>query len=320
MSSKLNLLIGLNGYEDVNPTNNPSMNSFKWERFVQGLDIREPSSRKVVLAAEQELSLFSGTVSTDADGTTTWDLALKAGTTNTYRLSHNAGQAPNFRTARNTGADATTEVTVTKNGKVLTFTSTGGTLFTLIANGVVVGDEVRIGAGFNASNQGKYKLLSLTATSFSVENEIGVAEGPVTLGASFAEQIRIYSAAGVQIGDKLEVLAGFSPVSQNTYEITDVADDYVEFFSLDSLPEESNIANSPTAITIYREAKSLLYVESDAKLQITIDGSATPQVIEPMFAGKDKQQAFFLYTGTMRSVSIKNLAKTASNVFYVTAE
>ena len=318
--SKLNLLIGLNGYCDANATNNPSMNTFKWDRFIQGLDIREPNSRKVSLTAEQELELFSGSVSTDDDGTTTWDLALKAGTTNTYRISHNSGTAPNFRTARISGADATTEVTVTKNGKVLTFTSTGGTLLTLIANGVIVGDEARIGAAFNAANQGKYKLLSVTATSFSVENEIGVAEGPITLGASFADEIKIYSNSGVQISDKVEILAGFSPVSQNTYEITDVADDYIEFFSLDSLPEETGIANSPAAITIYREAKSFLYVEADAKLQITIDGSATPQVIEPMFAGKDKQQGFFLYTGTMRSVSIKNLAKTASNVFYVTAE
>lgn len=318
--SKLNLLIGLNGYEDVNPTNNPNMNCFKWDRFIQGADIQEPSSTKAVMSPDQEISLFSGNVSTNADGTTTWDIYLKSGTANTYVLKHNGGTAPDFRVLRNTGADATTEITVTKNGKVLTFASTGGTALNLIVGNVIVGDEVRIGSLFSVPNQGKYKLLSVTATSFSVENEVGVAEASIVQDTDFANQIRIYSNAGVQISDKVDIIANFSPATFNTYEITDVADNYVEFFSLDSLPQEVAIANSPSAITIYREAKTFLYIEASTKLQITIDGSATPQVIEPLQAGKDKQQAFFLYTGTMRSVSIKNVSQTSSNVFYVTAE
>lgn len=318
--SKLNILIGLNGYEDANDTNNPSMNSFKWERSIQGVDISEPQSKKLNLSPEETISLFSGSISTNADATTTFDLSLKSGTSNTYRISHNSGTAPDFRTPRSITYDATTEVSVSKNGKVLTFTSTGGTLFDLINDGLVVGDEVRVGSVFNASNQGRYKIISLTATSFSVENEIGVVENNILLDVDFAEQIFAYSAAGVQIGDKVEILDGFSPVTQGTYEITDVTASYIEFFSLDSLPAETNISNNPTAITIYREAKNFLYIEASDKLEITIDSTSTPQVIEPVFAGKDKQQAFFLYTGTMRSVSIKNLSQSVNSVYYVNAE
>jgi hypothetical protein len=317
--SKLNIVLGLNGYEDITPSNNPAMNSFKWDRAIQGLDIQEPNSRKLIIPANQVVDVFSGNIAISADNTTTWNIALKSGTSNTYRVSHSGGTLPEFRVSRSSGADTTTQVQVTKNGKVLTFTSIAGTLFDLIAGGVQVGDEVRIGSGFASNNQGVYSIISVSATSFSVVNQVGSAE-TVTLGVSFADQVKIYSVDGVQKGDKIQLLNGFSPASLGTYEITDVADTYVEFFSLDGLPAETNVSNSPAAFTISREAKKFLFVESDGKLEITIDETATPQIIEPMFSGKDKQQGFFLYTGSMKSISIKNLATTAINVFFVTAE
>lgn len=317
--SKLNLLVHINGYEDENPTNNPSRNNFKWQRDLQGLDISEPNSRTISLAPGESCNLFSGSVATNDDATTTWDIAQAPGTSNTYRISHASGTLPEFKTARTSGADATTEVTVTKNAKVVIFTSTGGTLFDLINNGVVVGDIVRIGSAFNTLNQGKYKIISLTATSFSVENEIGQAEGPITLGASFAEQINIHSQEGVQVGDKVDIIADFSPVTQGTYEITDVSHNYIEFFSLDSLPTENGVANNP-ALFIYRDAKKFLYVESDQKLDIKIDGSATVNKLEPMSIGTSKKPGVFLNSATIRSAEITNTSQSNASIFYVTAE
>lgn len=318
--SKLNLLVHLNGYEDENPTNNPSRNNFKWNRDIQGVDISEPASRAITLAPGQTHSLFSGSVTTSDDATTTWDIALKPGSSNTYRISHNAGTAPEFRTARTSGADATTQVTVTKNAKVLTFTSTGGTLFDLITNGVVVGDIARIGSGFNAVNQGKYKIIALTATSFSVENEVGQAEGPILLDADFADDINIHSQDGVQIGDKVDIIAGFSSVSQNTYEITDVSHDYIEFFSLDSLPVESGVSNNPSALLIYRDAKQFVYIESDQKLDIKINGSTVTNQITPMSAGTAKKPGVFMSSASIKSAEIENTSQSFANIFYVTAE
>ena len=133
----MNLITHINIYEDANATNNPTMNNVRWNFDQQGLDVCEPESKSLKLQAGQSLSLFSGIVSISDDGTTTYDIALKAGTANTYRISHNAGTAPAFRTARTTGADATTEITVTKNGPLLTFTSTGGTPLALLVGGVI---------------------------------------------------------------------------------------------------------------------------------------------------------------------------------------
>ena len=318
--SKLNLLVHLNAYDDETATNTPTRNNVKWNRELQGIDISEPESKSLRLPAGQTLELFSGTVSTSDDVTTTFDLALKAGTSNTYRLSHNAGTAPAFKTARTHGGAADTTASVTKNGKLLTFTSDGGTAFALIAGGAIVGDEVRIAGDFNAVNQGKFKILALTATSFTIENELGQAEGPITLGADFVNVVNIYSVDGVQIADKVDILAGLSSVSFGTYEITDVSHDYIEFYSSDSLPAESGVVNTTPIMAIYRDAKQFIYLETDQKLDIKINGSATPNQVEPFSIGTTKGPGIFMSGASLKSVEITNQTQNTANIFYVVAE
>lgn len=318
----MNLIIHVNAYEDEACTNSPTMSNVKWQRELQGIDITEPESKSVKLPAGQTLTLFSGTIPTNDNATTTWDIALKAGSTNVYRISNAGGTKPNFRTARASGADATTEVTITKNAKLLTYTSTGGTPFTLIASGAVVGDEVRIGdsTGFNGVNQGKFKILALSATSFTVENEIGQAEGPITLGADFANLVNIYSTDGVQVSDKVDIIAGFSSVTFGTYEIVDVSHDYIEFYSSSSLPSESAVSNAVVAMSIYRDAKQFLYLESDKKLEITVNDSATPNEIEPFQVGSVKKSGVFMTRASLKSCSVENKSQETANIFYVSAE
>lgn len=319
-NSKFNLLVHLNAYDDEVSTNNPSRNHFKWNQDLQGIDVREPTSKAVCLQAEQSLNLFSGIITIAANGTTTWDIALKTGTSNTYVISHNAGTAPAFKTARSLGHDATTQVTVTKNAKLLTFSSTGGTPFALLVSGMVIGDEVRFGSLFNIVNQGKFKVISFSNTSITVENEVGQAEGPITLAANFATEFRAHSSDGVQVGDKIDIIANFSSVTFNTYEITDVADDFIEFFSTDSLPSETAVPNSPDAFLIYNDAKQFLYIESDQKLDIKINGSIVTNQLFTLLAGTVKKPGFFMSTGSIKSAEIVNTSLETANVFFVTAE
>lgn len=318
--SYLNLLVHLNAYKDQTTTNNPTLNNFKWQRDLQGLTVSEPTSRCVTLQAGQSLSLFSGAVTTSADATTTFDIALKAGTTSTYRISHNGGTAPDFRTSRSIGSDATTAVTVTKNAKLITFQATGGTIWDLNAAGVVVGDEVRIAGGFNAVNQGKFKILAFSVDSFTIENEIGQAEGPIVLGAGFADAVQIFSADGVQVDDKIDIVNGFSSVTFGTYEITDVNPDYIEIFSSDSLPSEVAVSNNPDAFLIYKDAKQFVYIESDKKLDIKVNGSTVTNEIIPMLAGATKKPGFFMSSASLKSIEITNKDLSVATVFYVTAE
>jgi hypothetical protein len=314
--AKLNLFLHLNGYADTTPSNNPNLNLFKWSRDLQSLSVAKAKSEQLCLAPGESRSLFNGTRTLLQDNTTEYELSLKPASSNTYVLKHVGGTAPQFRTLRSTGTDATTEVSVTKNGNVLTFESTGGTPFDLITGGAVVGDEVKIGAGFAVSNQGTFKLLSRTAVSFSVENPSGAAEGPITLGVDFENVIRIFSSSGVQVKDTLVISAGFSPVSQNSYEITAVTDSEIEFYSTYSLPEETVVTDD---ITVYSQAKKLIYIESDGKAAILVNGAAQGK-IEPIISNGEAKPGMLLKTETVWSLQITNDSINTVNLFFASVE
>jgi len=311
------VLFHLNAYRDQNASNAPNLNNLKWSREIQGIDSARPLSDETEVASGETRIIFDGSRTLAHDGTTQYSLTLKPSSANTYILAHVGGTAPLFREQRTTGADNTTEVTVTKNGNVLTFASTGGTALSLLAGGVVVGDYARIGSLFASANQGEFKVLALTATSFQVENELGAAEGPITLGGGFAAQINIYSAAGVQKGDKLKISGGFSPVSRKVFEITAVTASYIEFYSADVLPEENPITTN--ALSIYTNAKKFLYLESDQPVQLTINGAAGDE-IEPLTAGAKPSVGFLVRTSAVWSLAVTNNGSSAAKLYLATVE
>jgi len=313
--SKINLLVHISGYDDVSPTNSSTKNVSRWTHDEQALDASEIYSKLLKLQAGQTLELFSGVIAISDDNTTTYDISLKPNTSSTYIIKNNSGTAPDFRSANFPGADATTEITVTKNGPILTFTSTAGTALDLISNGMLVGDDVRLGEGFNTANQGRFTVLAFNATSFQVKNLAG-AEEVVVLGADFATDLQNFGSAGVQIGDKVKITSGFSSVTFNTYEITDVNPEYLEVYSINSLPEETNIQ---TRLYIYNNSKNFLYIESDKKLELVLNGTAAIE-INPMRAGIKAKKGVFLKSGETFSASITNKSTDVASVFYTSAE
>lgn len=313
--SKLNLLVYLNAYSDPNSSNNPSLGNFRWSRDIAGIPASNAISQEVPLAPGESKSLFSGVRTLASDGTTIWSIALKALSSNTYVLSATSGTLPNFRIPRSIGSDATTAVTVTLNGPIATFTSTGGTPFNLAA--VQVGDFVRIGNLFNQLSQGEWKIIAKTGTSFTVENPSASAEGPIVLGAGFASQVAIYSAAGVQVGDTLVISAGFSLVTQGSYKVTAVAANYLEFYSTKVLPQESGIQT--TGINLYSAAKSLVYIECSQKSILTINGSQSVKV-EPLIVNDFAQPGVFLVHATIYSLSIQNDSTDPSDIVMLSVE
>jgi hypothetical protein len=312
--SKLNILTSIFGYEDENPTNNPSKSIVRWTTDLQGIEIKEPKSETIKLAPNQSKLLFSGMVSLLDDNTTTYDITSKPSTANTYIIMHNGGLAPEFRQSRDIASDATTEIDVTKNGPLLTFTASAGTIWDL--SQVEAGDELRVGGVFNIQNQGKSKILSKTATSITIESSSGIAEGPIVLGLTFASQIQIYSSTGVQVGDKVDLESGFSSVSFGAYEITDVTSEYIEIFSPKVLPEEIAIQ---TTLNIYTNQKKFVYIESDKKLNIKINGIISNK-IEPIQFGTKQKPGIFLNTASVYSLEIENKSLDTATVFFVTAE
>lgn len=310
----LNFLVFLNAYGDTNPSNNPSMSNFKWDREISGLSVNNPQSSVFSLAPGESKTLFNGTRTLSSDNTTQYSLALKTLTSNTYVITRVGGTAPQFRTPRTTGAAANTVITVTQNGPLAIFTSTSGTNLALISGGVVVGDYVRIGTQFNSGNQGEWKILALTATGFTVENELAVPEA-VTLGGTYAT-LQIYSAAGVQIGDMLDITSGFSSVTQGSYRITSVSSTFIEFFSADALPAET--ITNPT-LSVYSSAKQLVYVESDQRTAITLNGVSGNEV-KPFVVGSSTQPGVFMRSSTVWSMVVTNNGTDTANVFVASVE
>lgn len=315
--SVLNLLVYLSASSDSQGSNAPSLGNFKWTRDASNLSVSNPSSIGFSLAPGETKSLFDGQRTLAQDGTTQYDIALKPANSSIYVLSHSGGTPPEFRAPRTSGADATTEVSVTINGPVVTFASTAGTAFALIVGGVTVGDYVRIGDLFNAGNQGEWQVIARTATSFSVVNDLAVAESGVALGAGFADQVRIYSAAGVQAGDTLLIDSGFSLVTQGSYIVTSVADNFLEFSSTEVLPEEGPIT---TQVAVYSSAKRLVYLESDQHVSMILNGVGGSE-IEPLADNCGcVKPGVFLQTSLVYSMSVTNDSLSTANLFFAAVE
>jgi hypothetical protein len=315
--SKFNILFHIQNYKDATPTNTPQMSHFKWTREQQGLSSDAPISQEFALAPSESKDLFNGSRTLSHNGSTEYSLYKKPLVSNTYILEWNGnGAAPAFRTSRAIGSDATTEITVTKNGDLVTLTNTAGTAIDLVTGLVVVGDLVSLGAEFNSANQGVFKILSRTANSLSLENSSGSAE-VVVLGASYETALEIFSSNGVQVGDTLKILGGFSPVSRESFDITAVYSDRVEFFSAKVLPEESDVQTN--AISIYSSAKKFIYIESSDKITLTING--TSQVtVEPFVEATGNKPGMYFQKSTIWSLSCSNDSINMATIYLAAIE
>lgn len=313
--SKLNFLVYLNTYSDARSSNAPSMSNFKWTREIEGIPAGNPLSEGFSLAPGETKTLFDGTRTLASNSSTAWDLTLKPLSTNTYVLKAAGAPLPNFRTPRAIGSDATTAVSVTVNGPLATFASSAGTPFDFSTT--VVGDYIRVGNLFSQSNQGEHKVLAKTATSVTVELYGASVESGIVLGAGFADQFQVYSAAGVQKGDTLVISGGFSIVSQRSYKITDVAANYIEFYLTDVLPQESGVTNA--AIAVYSAAKQLIYLETDQKILASVNGAQNVNV-EPFIINDSKQPGVFMLKATAFSLAITNQSTDTATLYLASVE
>lgn len=308
---------GSPSYSGCGSSNSPNKSNFKWTRENQ-VSISSALSETFQIAPGESQTLFSGSVSLTQDNTTRYSLGLATFQTSIYQLTNTSGTAPTFRTLRVIGTDATTQVTTSVNGPILTYTFTGGTLPSLTS--VQVGDNVLIGSDFNQLNQGStgiWQIVSKTSTSFSVVNTLGYVEGPITLGSGYANQLRIFSAAGVQIGDTLVISSGFSPVSWNSYQITKVVDNYLQFSFLGLLPSENNILSE---VAVYSMAKKMVYMESDQSLTVTLNnGNAGPTIV-PIVSNGSVFPGMFLLNGNVYSLSVMNNSINVANVTLLSSE
>lgn len=258
----MNILQSIVSYDDLNIStlnNNPSQQSANWSRNYFGITCQNPTSQKFTIPANSSLTLFDGTRSLGLSNTSTVSITNTTGST--YRISDSTGASAAYRTGRVISADATTQFTViSNNNAIVSLTNSGGTAPSF--GTVNVGDIVYIGpnSNFNVMNQGYFPIVAIGSNYIQIQNPLAVAETQV-LGSNYATNFLIYSSNGVQIGDTLNLNAGFSPVSFGSYLVSNVTNSFVEFTSTSPLPLQSSVTPTSSGIVIYSNAIYVIYAE-----------------------------------------------------------
>jgi hypothetical protein len=309
--AKLNLLTSIQVYKDSSPTNNPLQSTANWTNSQIGVEVSEPETKNLKIQPQQSEVLFSGVVPTDANNTTLYSIQKKVGVSNIYILSAVGGTLPNFRQNRGVNANNTTQITISKSGALMTLTHSGGTAPNF--SNLQFGDILELGNSFDVLNRGKFKILSYTSNTVTVENYAGVVE-VVTLANG--NDLIAYSANGVQVGQKVKIGANFAGYTRGVYEITDVGPNHLEFNSAKGIPAESNVLAS---IVVYKNSKSFLYIEYDKVCSLTING-VERSGLKPLSVGAKKAAGFVLEVSDMYSAEIKNESTDVMNVLLISAE
>lgn len=285
--SKLNISTNIVAFGDADSAvTQPQLKFFDWTTSVNGVSVEQPRSKEYMLDPGETRTIFSGTRTLALDNTSQFSIALNSAKPGVYRVSHVGGTAPVFRTARNLTLTGLLLTCTVNNNATMEFTldPASGSTFA----GVQVGDTVFIphtttgdaASVLNVLNVGFWTVLAIGANGIGANRKltcrrpgsqafVGVTES-ATLTSN--AQFQAYSSGPVQIGDFLALSAGFSAVSQKTFQITEVTPTWVEFASAEPLPLEVGIVPTTAGFRIYSEAQTWIRVMVDQEAVVRKNG------------------------------------------------
>lgn len=326
--SKLNLNTAVLGYSDEVSNAAPNQRDVDWKRSLQGIPVSDLVSAGPTLLPNEARLIFSGVRATGIAADTQFTLSLKAGSSSSYRFTHTSGTAPALRTAR---ALATSGValTVTQNanmtatiaGPAATFTAVqvGDTVF---VPGVSTGDPA---GPFDPTNEGYWVVLAVATdgssmqlvrpdgTSFSAISEVKTPTANT--------QVQAFSAAGVQVGDAVDISAGFPVTVQKTFEVTAVNPEWFEITSTAPLPVSVVATPGVSGMTFYTNAKRYVRIETQQDIVIRYNGDASNNNrISPWVAGDPAQPGWDEHVGPVWALTIVNRTAVPCKLHIITAE
>lgn len=315
-------------YSGQEANSNPQRRFVDWSRHISGYSVDNPLVREYVAAPGELLNIFSGTRSTTIDGTTQFNLTLNPLLSSVYRLSHNGvGTAPGFRTLRsNTVNGNQVQLTVNNNAtlKMQSLTPTSFTAFvgdTLFIPGLTTGD---VAGPFNPNNEGFWTIISVAGPVITLVRPVGTPFVGVneTVTPSVSTAWYIFSAAGVQVNDSLEISSGFSTVTQKTFVVQTITHQWVEFVSTEALPLESNIITGASGLVFYTDAKRFLYLESDQESVVRLNGDINNFIrLSPRVVGDPDNVAHFGLWGPCWELKVLNRSSySPMNLVVISAE
>lgn len=329
MDASLNVTTKIIAFADQTISSNPRLRFVDWTRDISGISVRDPKTEAHQLDGGATRTIFDGVRSTTLDGTSAFGVALLAVDPATrYRFTHTAGTSPTLRTGR----------ALTPNTMTLTFTVNANQTMTVASSAplfasVIAGDGVFIPhttTGDSANvlsvlNAGYWQVLSVESTSsltmvrLTGETFEGAAEAILMTDNS---QFRAYSAAGVQVGDSVDISSVlFSTAARKTFEVVAVTDAFFEVVSAMPLPVQSGILPTATGMIFYTETKEFLYIEASQDCVIRCNGSTdNTQRISPVDPSDPTKPGVYMKRGPTFSLVLVNRSDTPCNVTIIHAE
>lgn len=323
----LRLITTAVAYGDVGETDNPTKRYFDWSTD-RSYPVSNPKSYPYTIDPGATATLFSNSRTTTGDGTTQYTLALSALSSTRYRFTWTGGTNPTLRTARALSLSGRT-VTVTANANLtLTMATQTGDWSAVQVGDTVFVPDTTTGDGaspLNIMNVGYWTVLAVAGDGSSVQLARPVGSGfigysqavPLTTNA----QVVAYSAAGVQVGDSVDVNAGFTGPILQTYTVVAVTSTWFEVVSSLPLPSSAVATPGASGVQFYNVAKRWIRVEADQLCVVRYNGDAgNTNKVAPWAPADSDNVGHDEKTGPVWSLAVVNLSSAPLNVTYWSAE
>lgn len=327
MDGTLKLISNALAYADLGETSNPTQKYFDWAGK-RTYAVENPQGVPHTIDPGATLSLFSGTRSLAVDNTTSFRLDLSLLASNRYRFTWTSGTDPVLRTARSLSLNSRA-VTVTANANLTaTFASQAGDWTAVQVGDVVFIPDPTTGDAqgpFNVLNTGYWSVLSVAGDGSSVQlarpSGTGFLAYAETATVTSNSQVLAFSAGGVQVGDSVNVNAGFTAPVLGTYEIVAVTSKWFEVLATAPLPSGVSASPGAAGIQIYTQAKRWVRFEADQACVIRLNGdTGNSNQLAPWQPADRAHTGGFEKAGPCWSAVVVNLSSMQLNLLFLSAE
>lgn len=326
MKGTLTLINTTLAYGDTAASSNPTRRFVDWS-YSRSYSVDNPKSIPYDLQAGESLTIFDGVQATSVANDTEFQLTLNPLDTDTYRFTHSAGTAPALRTNRALALSGNSVTIVANANQTVTVTSGLAAGFA----SVVVGDTVFIpgtstgdtAGPFSSSNEGYWVVLAKDSSTVIIlgrpTGDSFLAAGEV-VAVTANSQFQAFSAAGVQLGDAVDISLGFPSSVLKKYTITGINPSWFEVSSTSALPIGIEAVPTTSGIIFYKAAKRYVKVVVDQEAALTVNGVAGAVRLSPWIAGDPDEVGVYEQCGAVWSLAITNRSQETLNVLVITAE
>jgi hypothetical protein len=326
--SAFTFLLQILGYDDVEPTNNPSSRPIDYSMTQANIPVENAQTESFNVAPGASVVVFDGIRETSIGDDTAFDLTLNLADPSVYRIAFTGGTDPEFRQTR--GVDTTHDpvtMTVLSNLSIQVDCPT-----TNVFSNVAVGDVVFIPGAktgdpdgpFSDLNSGFWSVLAVPSNTRIIMGRDpadvweGVAE---TVTTTSVDDFQVFSSDGVQVGDTVDISAGFSQPAQRAFDITAVTYGWIEIRSTAPLGPETGVVPGILNFVVYTQRKRFVGIRTNQEIVVRYNNDfGDTNRVEPLLAGVAGMEGSEHKFGSVWKLEIYNRSTVRANVRVATAE